>query len=727
VSAPSEELVLDIEGMTCASCVTKVEHALASVPAVEEASVNLATRTAVVRPATDVDALTDAVRRAGYLAAPHDHAAGPADREGRAYRWRLTLAVALTVPVIALAFLVPEASWSPPLAWVLATPVVFVAGWPFFRVAARAARYRTTTMDTLIALGSLTAYGYSVWTILSGGMEHYFDTAAVIVTLILVGKTLEARARGAAGDAARILRERGAKEATVLVDGEERIVPVDGVRPGDRVLVRPGEKVPADGVVKEGRSWIDLSLLTGESVPVDVGPGDEVVGASINGHGRLVVFVTRTGTHARLAEIGRLIEHAQGSKAPIQRLADRVSSVFVPAVLGLAALTLGGWLVVGAGMGTALLHATAVVLIACPCALGLATPAAITAGAGRAAELGALFADAEVFERASRADTILLDKTGTVTEGSMTLARVVAVSGRSEDEVLGLAAAVESGSEHPIATAVRRGAEARGVPVPDAVDHRITPGAGAEALVAGRRVSVGRGAPLPPDLERTAADLATSGLTTFAVRDRGAVVGLIAVEDAVKPGADEAVARLRAMGLRVAMVTGDRRATAEAIARRVGIDDVLADVLPEDKVAEVSRLRHEGRRVAFAGDGLNDAPALALADVGIAMGTGTDVALAAADVSLLGGDLRAVPDVLALARRTYRVIGQNLVWAFGYNVVMIPLAVAGLLTPAWAAAAMAASSLSVVLNALRLRRFGTRGRGADTPRVVRGAVLTETG
>jgi heavy metal translocating P-type ATPase len=721
-----EELVLDIGGMTCASCVTKVEHALSSVPAVEEASVNLTTRTAVVRPAADVGALTDAVRRAGYVATPHDHGAGSANREARAYRWRLVLAVALTVPVLALAFLLPEAMWSRNLAWVLTTPVVFVSGWPFLRVAARAARYRTTTMDTLIALGSLTAYGYSVWSSLSGRMGHYFDTAAVIVTLILVGKVLEARARGAAGDAARILRERGAKEATVLVDGGERVVPVEAVRPGDLLVVRPGEKVPADGVVKEGRSWVDLSLLTGESVPVDVGSGDEVVGASINGHGKLVVFVTRTGTHARLAEIGRLLEHAQGSKAPIQRLADRVSAVFVPVVLALAALTLVGWLAAGTTMGTALLHATAVVLIACPCALGLATPAAITAGAGRAAELGALVADAEVFERASRADTVLMDKTGTVTEGAMTLARIVPAHGGSEDEVLGLAAAVESGSEHPIAAAVLRGAETRGVAVPPAEDHHITPGAGAEAVVGGRRVTVGRGGALPADLEAVAADLARSGLTTFAVRDEGDVVGLVAVEDSVKPGGAEAIARLRAMGLRVVMVTGDRLATAEAIASRVGIDEVLADAVPEDKVAEVSRLRGEGRRVVVVGDGLNDAPALALADVGMAMGTGTDVALAAADISVLGGDISIVPDVLELARRTYRVIGQNLVWAFGYNVVMIPLAVAGLLTPAWAAGAMAASSLSVVLNALRLRRYRSPGRDGMAPGVVSGAILTET-
>jgi Cu+-exporting ATPase len=462
-------------------------------------------------------------------------------------------------------------------------------------------------------------------------------------------------------------------------------------------------------------------------VPVDVGPGDEVVGSAINGHGRLVVFVTRTGEHSRLAEVRRLLEHAQGSKAPVQRLADRVSSVFVPIVLALAGVTLVGWLLAGASPGDAVLHATAVVLIACPCALGLATPAAITTGAGRAAQLGALFADAAVFERASGVDTVLLDKTGTVTAGLMSLAAVVPAIGRSEDEVLALAAAVEAGSEHPVARAIVEEARRRGTAVPRATAHRVTPGSSAEAVVDGVRVTVGRTGGLPEGLDAEASRLAADGLTIVAVRLDHDVVGLVAVADAVREGSADAVAGLRSMGLRVAIVTGDRRASAEAIAARVGVDEVLADVQPEGKVEAVEALRREGRSVAFVGDGLNDAPALALADVGIAMGSGTDVALAAADVRLLRPDLRAVVDVLGLARATSRVIRQNLVWAFGYNVVMIPLAIVGALTPAWAALAMALSSLSVVLNALRLRRFG-RDRNSETGRrVVSAETLTETG
>ncbi|HET9672051.1 MAG TPA: heavy metal translocating P-type ATPase [Actinomycetota bacterium] len=720
-----ERLLLDIEGMTCASCVAKVERALSSVPGVDEATVNLATGVAVVRPAADPAPLADAVRRAGYLAQPHEGRTGPADRIR--YGWRLAVAAALTAVVLAATFLFSGEPWSTEVAWALTTPVVFVAGWPFLRVAVRAARHRTTTMDTLIALGSLSAYGFSVWSVVAGMGHHYFDTAAVIVTLILLGRTLEGRARRAAGDAARLLLARGAAEAVLMEDGHERVVPVEEVRPGDVVVVRPGAKVPADGVVREGASWVDLSILTGESVPIDVGPGDEVVGSSINGHGRLVVLVTRTGEHSRLAEVRRLLEHAQGSKAPVQRLADRVSSVFVPAVLTLAALTFGGWLVAGADAGEALLHATAVVLIACPCALGLATPAAITTGAGRAAQLGALFADASVFERASRVDTVLLDKTGTVTRGAMTFATIVPAEGRDADEVLGLAAAVEAGSEHPVAAAIVEEARRRGVRVPDAAGHRVTPGSMAEALVGSDRVTIGRVGSLPEALDAEATRLARDGLTTVALRVEDHVVGLIAVEDAVREGSADAVRRLREAGLRVAIVTGDRRASAEAIAARVGIDEVLADVHPEGKVEEVDRLRRQGRRVAFVGDGLNDAPALALADVGIAIGSGTDVALAAADVRLLRTDLRAVVDVLGLARATYRVIGQNLVWAFGYNVVMIPLAVAGALTPAWAAMAMALSSLSVVLNALRLRRFGGRRNTGQDGRVVTPEPLTETG
>jgi P-type Cu+ transporter len=745
-STQQREVVLDIEGMTCASCVQKVEKALGTVDGVEAAAVNLATRTATVRTSDDdLGRLVGAVAQVGYGARPH---AGdrPADEEERAYRRRLVVAAPLTVAVLVLTFVVPE--WPPSmwLAWALATPVQFWAGWPFLQHAWRAARHRTTTMDTLVALGSLAAYLYSAWAVLEaeiltsepmagmsgmGGasaepVHHYFDTGAVIITLILLGKMLEARARATAGDASRALLERGAKRATVLeADGTERTVSIDDVRPGMKVVVRPGEKIPADGVVKEGSSWVDLSLLTGESVPVDVGPGDDVVGASVNGHGRLVVFVTKVGANTKLAEIVRLLQAAQGSKAPVQRLADRISSIFVPIVLAIALATFVGWTVLtDEGLGQALLHATAVLLIACPCALGLATPAAIMAGTGRAAELGVLFKGGEVFETARSADVVLLDKTGTVTEGSMTLAGVIAVNGATEGQVLAWAAAAEAGSEHPIARAVIEGARARGIDVPAATSHAVQPGAGATAAVDGAEVRVGRPEGLPPAMLELADGLARAGDTPFAVWRDDVPYGLVAVADTLKPGASEAVGRLRAMGLEVAMVTGDRRTTAEAIAGRAGIDRVLAEVFPEGKVEEVRRLQDQGRRVVFVGDGLNDAPALARATVGVAMGTGTDVAMAAADVNLLGGSLSSVADALGLARRTYRIIQQNLFWAFVYNVVMIPLAVLGVLNPMWAAAAMAASSVTVVLNALRLRRFGRKTGAA--PDVVTRETVAET-
>ncbi|MGZ8629848.1 MAG: heavy metal translocating P-type ATPase [Actinomycetota bacterium] len=708
-AADGREVVLDIEGMTCASCVQKVERALDRVPGVDRAAVNLATRTATVRTATEELApLVEAVRGVGYGARPHSQERSPRD-EVRSYGIRLAVAVPLTLAVLWLTFAVPVAAWSQGLSWALATPVVFYSGWPFIRSAARAARHHATTMDTLIALGSLAAYGYSAAADLAGRSDLYFDTAAVIVTLILVGKVLEARARAGAGDASRALLERGARHATLLVDGEERRVPIDDVYPGHLVVVRPGETIPADGVVREGSSWVDLSLLTGESVPVDVVPGGEVVGASVNGHGRLVVFVTKVGANTKLAEIVRLLQSAQGSKAPVQRLADRISSIFVPVVLAIAAATFAGWLAwTSATPGEAMLHAVAVLLIACPCALGLATPAAIMAGTGRAAEIGVLFKGGEVFEVARGVQVVLLDKTGTVTEGEMTVAAVVPAGGSDGNGLLGLAAAAEAGSEHPIATAVIDAARGRGIAVPDATGHRVEPGAGAVAVVEGHDVRVGRPDGMPPALAHEEERLAAEGLTPFAVWRDGVAIGLVAVADRVKPEARDAVRRLRGLGLEVAMVTGDRRSTAEAIASSVGFDRVMAEVYPEGKVDEVDRLQGEGRSVAFVGDGLNDAPALAAADVGVAMGGGTDVALAAADVNLLGGSLSSVADALALARRTYRVIEQNLFWAFAYNVVMIPLAVFGVLDPMWAAAAMALSSVTVVLNALRLRRFGRR-------------------
>jgi heavy metal translocating P-type ATPase len=700
------EIVLEIEGMTCASCVNRVEKALCEVGSVDAASVNLATRTATVRTnSEDITPLVEAVSRSGYVAAEHTGERANA-AEVQDYAIRTAIAAALTVPILWLTFVAPHYAWSQDMVWALTTVVVFYSGWAFHRAAWRAARHGTTTMDTLISIGALAAYGYSAWANVQGQHEHYFDAAAVIVTLILLGKLLEARARREAGDASRSLLDRGAKDAVVLVDGEERLIPIDDVKPGMLAVVKPGQKIPTDGVVREGSSWVDLSLLTGESSPVSVGVGADVVGASINGDGRLVVFVTRVGANSRLAEIVRLLEHAQGSKAPIQRLADRVSAVFVPIVLGIAGITLIGWLWRDSSdVGAAIMHAVTVLIIACPCALGLATPAAIMAGTGRAAELGILFRGGEVFEAARTIDVALLDKTGTVTEGKMALVATHPASDSSESMLLSLAAAVEQGSEHPIARAVVDAASDRGLVLPEATGHRAEPGSGAVAIVDGAVINAGRVKGLPSDLTLVADEMASKGWTTVAVWRNGRPLGVLGVADTLKPEARSAVHRIAGYGIEVGLVTGDREETAEAIAQQVGIEHVSAEVFPEEKVDEVRRLQSEGRRVAFVGDGINDAPALAQADVGIAMGTGTDVALAAAQVSLMGGSLDAAADAIELARSTHRVIQQNLFWAFAYNVVMIPLAVLGILTPAMAAAAMALSSVSVVVNALRLRRF----------------------
>ena len=710
VKAGERQIVLDIDGMTCASCVRKVERALEHVPGVGEASVNLATRTATVRDSAvprhgDVAPLVDAVRRAGYDAREHTERRSSAE-EVRAYGRRLAVAAPATIAVLWATFVVPHASWSSELAWVLTTPVVFVGGWPFLRAAWRAGRHGSTTMDTLISLGAVSAYAYSVASELLGRHELYFDTAAVIVTLILVGKVLEARARSSAGDASRMLLERQPRHATVLLDGTERLTPIDEVRPGQLVVVRAGEAIPVDGLVKEGTSWVDLSLITGESAPIDVGPGDDVVGTTINGNGRLVVFVTTVGAGTRLAEIVRLLDAAQGSKAPVQRVADRVSSIFVPFVIAIAAATFVGWIAIAdASVGTSMLHSVAVLIIACPCALGLATPAAIMTGTGRAAELGLLFKGAEVFEATRSADIVLLDKTGTVTDGVMSVVQVLPGSGVDTHAVVATAAAAERGSRHPIARAVTDHARDLGVVAPPSTQHRTTPGAGAAADVAGVEVRVGRPTGLPDELAHATRRLADAGVTPFGVWRAGMPIGIVGVADRLRPDAPETVRRLRRLGLDVAMVTGDHRVTARGVASHAGIDEVLAEASPEDKVEHVAALRAAGRHVIFVGDGLNDAPALAAADVGIAMGGGTDVALAAAEVNVLGDTLSIVADALELARRTYRVIGQNLFWAFAYNVVMIPLAVFGVLDPMWAAAAMAVSSVTVVLNALRLRRY----------------------
>jgi heavy metal translocating P-type ATPase len=631
--------------------------------------------------------------------------------EIRDYRRRLAVAAFCSFDVLVFSLAVAPGSRASTLAaWLFATPVQFYGGWPFLKAAARAARRGVYTMDTLVAAGSLAAYGYSVSAVVTGAHHAYFDTAAMIVTLILLGKFLEATARAKAGDAARVLLERQAKDATLLEGGTERSVAIQDLHVGHLVVVRPGEKVPADGRIRAGSSSVDLSLLTGESMPLDVGPGDEVVGASLNGHGRLEVELTRVGDDTRFAQIVRLLEVTQASKAPIQRLADRIAAAFVPRVLTLA---LGVFLLLSffgsGGVGGALLRAAAVVLVACPCSLGLATPVAIMAGSGRAAELGILFKSGEVFEAARRIDTILIDKTGTLTEGSMSVSEIVPLN-TTEGELLAFAAAVERGSEHPIASAVVKEAERAGVPVLEAVGHRAEPGVGIAAVVAGSKVRVGRPEGLPQELAARADELSARGLTVFAVWRDGEPMGLLGAFDAVKEGSAEAVSRLRRWGWDVAVVSGDRTAAVEAVARAVGVDRAVAEVFPQGKIDEVRRLQATGKRVAFVGDGVNDAPALAQADLGIALGTGTDVAMEAGHVLIMGGDLRLVGHSLELARRTFWVIAQNLTWGFAYNILMIPLTMAGKVSPTVAAGAMAGSSVTVVFNALRLLGYGPRRR-----------------
>jgi Cu+-exporting ATPase len=709
---------LRIDGMTCAGCAGRVERALNALDGVE-ATVNLATEQATVRhdPArAPADALVRAVQAAGYDAAvPSPPAAAPAGEPAAgALPLRLAAAALLTAPLVALAMVPPLRfpgwEWA---ALVLATPVVLWTGWPFHRVAARNLRHRAATMDTLVSLGTLAAYGWSAAVLLAGVDEPlYFEVAAVITTLILLGRHLEARARRRSGAAIRRLLELGAKEARVLRDGGEVLVPVAELAVGDRFVVRPGEKIATDGIVEAGSSAVDRSLLTGEPVPIEVVPGDAVAGATVNAHGRLVVRATRVGAETALAQIGRLVAEAQAGKAPVQRLADRVSAVFVPVVIALALATLAGWLLATGDAGAALTAAVAVLIIACPCALGLATPTALMVGTGRGAQLGVLIRGPEVLERTRRVDTVVLDKTGTVTEGRMAVERVVAASDVHEHDVLRLGAAVEDASEHPIARAVADHARAVLGALPPVEEFRNVAGLGVAGRVDGRQVVVGRpaflaesGLALPGALVAAQAAGEADGRTSVAVGWGGAVRGHVVVADRPKPTSAAAVSELAALGLEPVLLTGDSAAAAAAVARQVGIAEVRADVLPDEKAAEVRRLQAAGRTVAMVGDGVNDAPALAQADLGIAMGAGTDVAIEASDVTLVSGDLRAAADAVRLARRTLATIRANLFWAFAYNVAAIPLAAAGLLNPMIAAGAMAFSSVFVVMNSLRLRRF----------------------
>jgi P-type Cu+ transporter len=711
-----QHVELPITGMTCASCAARVERSLNGVDGVS-ASVNYATESAAVDydPATVGPAqLVDAVEAVGYGAVlkPDERADDEPD-SAASLRRRVTVSAALSVPVLLLSMIPPLQfdgwEW---LAFALATPVVLWGALPFHRATWANLKHGAATMDTLVSLGVLSAWLWSVYALFAADTDMYFETASVITTFILAGRYFEARAKRRAGAALRSLLELGAKDVALLDEsGAERRVPVEELVPGERFLVRPGEKVATDGVVEEGSSAIDMSMLTGEPAPVEVGPGSEVAGATVNAGGRLVVRATKVGADTAVAQIARLVTEAQAGKAPVQRLADRVSSVFVPAVIALSVATFATWLALGGSATDAFTAAVSVLIIACPCALGLATPTALLVGTGRGAQLGVVIKGPEVLEATIAVDTVVLDKTGTVTTGRMSLVDIAAADDASPDEALRLAGAVENASEHPVARAIAKAAGARaGLASVDGFTSRQ--GFGAEGIVEGREVVVGRpafltehGAPLPPELAAAAASAERRGQTAVAVACDGAARAVFAVADTVKPSSGEAVASLKELGLRPILLTGDNDTTARAVAAEVGIAEAIAGVLPADKADVVKRLQDEGRVVAMVGDGVNDGPALAQADLGLAIGTGTDVAIEASDLTLVSGDLRAAPRAIRLSRATLRTIKQNLGWAFGYNVAAIPLAAAGLLNPAIAAGAMALSSVSVVANALRLRRF----------------------
>jgi cation-transporting ATPase V len=730
VGAEAEQAELLVEGMHCASCASRIERTLSREPGVAQASVNLASERArvVYDPSTvTIDVLAERVERLGYRLAPAAASERQQqdlhDRERRAWRRSSIGAWPPAVVVMVLTFAFGEQTWARWLAFALAGVVQFGFGWPILKSGLGRARRLSANMDTLISIGTLAAFFYSVYELAAGG-DLYFETAALLIAFILLGRYFEARAKSRASSAIRWLLELGAKEARLLVDGHERLVPVEEVRPGDELRVRPGEKVPVDGVVVAGGSAVDESMLTGESVPVEKSPGDSVAGATVNVDGALTVRATAVGADTALAQIVRLVEQAQASKAPVQRLVDRVSAVFVPVVLGVALATFGGWWLIVGDPGGGLLAAVAVLIIACPCALGLATPTALMVGAGRGAALGVLIKGGEVLQRARRLDTVVFDKTGTLTRGEMALVDVEAEPTEGVERVLRRAAAVEADSEHPVARAIVGGAAARDLRPPRADGFASVAGHGARAHIDGVETLIGRrklmaeaGLELPASLERTASTWEAQGRTVVFAGWQDRVRGVLAVADTVKPDARRVIDELHAMGVQVAMITGDNARTAEAIAGELGIDRVLAEVLPEDKVTEVRRLQQEGSVVAMVGDGINDAPALVQADLGVAIGTGTDVAIESSDITLISGDLEGVVTAIRLSRRTLRVIYQNLGWAFGYNTVLIPLAAAGLLHPIFAAAAMATSSVSVVSNSLRLRRFGrSRRDDARTPR-----------
>ena len=742
--APPQRVELAIGGMTCASCAARIEKKLNRMPGVQ-ATVNYATEKAVVElPAgTSVADAVATVQATGYTTQPPQPPAAPGggadpdatdDTAVANLRRRLVISAALTVPVLALA-MIPALqfdNWQW-LSLTLAAPVVVWGAWPFHRAAWLNARHGAATMDTLISLGVLAAFGWSLYALFFGGAgdpgmrmpfrllpeqgagadEIYLEVATAVTVFLLAGRFFEARAKKRSGAALRALLELGAKDVAVLRNGQEVRVPVDTLAVGEQFVVRPGEKIATDGQVVEGTSAVDASLLTGEPVPVEVGPGDAVIGATVNAGGRLVVRATRVGADTQLAQMAALVEAAQSGKAPVQRLADRVSAIFVPVVIALALGTLGFWLGAGAGAEAAFTAAVAVLIIACPCALGLATPTALLVGTGRGAQLGILIKGPQILESTRQVNTVVLDKTGTVTTGRMRLVDVIAVGGADRAELLRLAGAVEDASEHPIAAAIAAAARDEVGPLPPVDSFASSQGRGITGVVDGHAVAAGRPSwladqwslPLSDDAITAQQNAEAAGRTVIGVAWDGQVRGLMVVADTVKPTSAQAVAQFRRLGLRPVLLTGDNQRAAAAVAAEVGIDEVIAEVLPAEKLTVIRDLQEQGRVVAMVGDGVNDAAALAQADLGIAMGTGTDVAIQASDLTLVRGDLRAAADAIRLSRRTLAVIKGNLFWAFAYNVALIPLAMAGLLNPLIAGAAMALSSVFVVSNSLRLRSF----------------------